>query len=86
MTKKQEQYKIKWWISKYYLDFNAVNKLESAAERDMIHSYYRDMVCMAEEGRDSIATSFFQTLERGGFIKNRETEDRQEKLGELIND
>jgi hypothetical protein len=78
MTKEQ--------LAKYYLDFNEVNKLESADERDMIHGYYRDMVSMAEEGRDSTATSFFNTLEKGGFIKNREIEDRQEKLGDLIND
>lgn len=78
MTKEQ--------LAKYYLDFNAVNALDSIEERDMIHSYYRDMVCMAEEGRDSTATSFFNTLEKGGFIKNREIEDRQEKIGDLIND
>lgn len=72
-------------FGKYYLDLDVVNKIEDKEERDMIHSYYRDMITWADDGRTTTATSFFHTLDKAGYIKNRETEDRQEKLGELIN-
>ena len=72
-------------FGKYYLDLDVVNNITDKEERDMIHSYYRDMITWADDGRITTATSFFHTLEKAGYIKNRETEDRQEKLGELIN-
>jgi hypothetical protein len=72
-------------LAKYYLDLKSVNGLEDKEERDMIHSYYRDMITWAEDGRMSTAISFFNTLDRAGYIKNREQEDRSDKIGELIN-
>lgn len=72
-------------LAKYYLDLKIVNSIKDKEERDMIHSYYRDMITWAEDGRMSTAISFFNTLDRAGYIKNREQEDRSDKIGELIN-
>jgi hypothetical protein len=37
------------------------------------------------DNRKSMAQSFFNTLQKAGYIKNATQESREEKLGELIN-
>jgi hypothetical protein len=73
-------------LSKYYLDLNMLSKVKDKEERDIIHSYYREMITLAEDGRMLTAISFFNTLEKAGYIKNREQEDRSDKISELINE
>lgn len=72
-------------VSKYYLDLDKINNMPSLEEKEMIHSYYRDMLNYFEEGRDAIANSYFNTLDKGGYIKDRESEDRDKKI-DMINE
>jgi hypothetical protein len=68
----------------YYLDLSAMKEL-SKDEQDNIHSYYREMLHSEIDNRKSMAQSFFNTLQKAGYIKNATQENREEKLGELIN-
>ena len=68
----------------YYLDLSAIKDL-SKDEQDNIHSYYREMLHSEIDNRKSMAQSFFNTLQKAGYIKNATQESREEKLGELIN-
>ena len=65
------------------LDLLKLKELDNS-EKDIIHSYYRDMLCLNDEGRYDIASSYFNTLDIGGYIKNRTQEDREKKI-DLIN-
>lgn len=69
--------------SNYYLDISSLKDLDSS-EKDTIHSYYRDMLCLGYEGRHDIASSYFNTLDVAGHIKNRTQEEREKKI-DLIN-
>jgi len=68
----------------YYLDLSAMKDL-SKDEQDNIHVYYREMLHSELDNRKSMAQSFFNTLLKAGYIKNATQENREEKLGELIN-
>ena len=72
-------------ICDYYLDLESVNCLDPD-ERDLIHSYYRDMLSYFESNPNSpFSISIFNTLDKAGYIKNIRIERREEKLGDLIN-
>jgi hypothetical protein len=71
-------------LSDYYLDIKELSKL-SDFEKESIHSYYRDMLMYSHEKRYVIASSYFNTLQKAGYVKNATQESREEKLGELIN-
>jgi hypothetical protein len=64
----------------YYLDLKKVSKIESEEERKQIHRYYTDMMPFFSEGRDSIATSIFNTLNQSGYLK----ELRDEKIDKIL--
>ena len=42
------------------------------------------MLCLGYEGRHDIASSYFNTLDVAGHIKNRTQEEREKKI-DLIN-
>lgn len=71
-------------FGKYYLDLDKVNGLKDKEEIERIHTYYRDMINCCEENRATSANSFFNTLDRAGYIKNYEQEERASKIGEII--
>ena len=66
-------------IGEYYLVLSKLKDL-SDHERDQIHNYYRDMLHYCQEKHYEIASSFFNTLDMAGYIKNRKQEERDEKL------
>jgi len=68
----------------YYLDLSAIKDL-SQSEQDNTHYYYREMLHCELDNRKSMAQSFFNTLQKAGYIKNATQESREEKIGELIN-
>lgn len=68
----------------WYLDLSALKDL-TKDEQDNIHSYYREIFHAFSENRFDMAESFFHTLQKAGYIKNFTQENREEKLGELIN-
>jgi len=71
-------------LSNYYLDLPKLDILKQK-ERENIHRMYTDMLHYMTDSRDMMAMSLFNTLEMGGYIKNRQTEERENKLGDLIN-
>jgi len=68
----------------WYLDLSTIKDL-SKDEQNNIHSYYREMLNYEFEKRNTISQSFFNTLQKAGYIKNATQENREEKIGELIN-
>jgi hypothetical protein len=68
----------------WYLDLSTIKDL-TKDEQDNIHSYYRDMLNYEFEKRNTISQSYFHTLQKSGYIKNATQENRDEKLGKLIN-
>jgi hypothetical protein len=70
-------------LSEYYLDLNKISTL-SDIEKETIHSYYRDMLMFNDEKRYEISGSYFNTLQVGGYLKNRIQEERENKIGNLI--
>jgi len=68
----------------WYLDLSTIKDL-TKDEQDNIHSYYREMLHSEIDNKKSMAQSFFNTLQKAGYIKNATQESREEKLGELIN-
>ena len=71
-------------LSEYYLDLSKLSSL-SDIERETIHSYYRDMLQYNDEKRYEISGSYFNTLQVAGYLKNRAQEEREDKIGTLIN-
>jgi hypothetical protein len=72
-------------IKEYYLDLDKVMELPST-KRNIIMEMYRDMVhSVNDSNRKDMVQSYFNTLEIGGFIKNRTITERENKLGDLIN-
>ena len=72
-------------IKEYYLDLDKVMELPST-KRNIIMEMYRDMVHSVNDSlRKDMVQSYFNTLEIGGFIKNRTIAERENKLGDLIN-
>jgi hypothetical protein len=73
-------------LSNYYIDLSKLSTLKGK-ESDNILRMYQDMLHFMSEGgnREMMAMSLFNTLEMGGYIKNRQSEERENKLGDLIN-
>ena len=70
----------------YYLLIDKIIDLPSP-KRNMIMDMYRDMVHrLSDPSCKDMVQSYFNTLEMGGYIKNRNLVERENKLGELIND
>ena len=67
-------------LKNYYLDLKKVSELELEDERKIIHDYYRDMLSYNYEKRDEIATSMFNTLYSGDYLK----EVRDEKIDQIL--
>ena len=71
-------------FSNYYLDLPKLSRLKEK-ESDNIVKMYEDMLHFMYDGREMMAMSLFNTLEMNEYIKNRQTEERENKLGDLIN-
>ena len=63
----------------YYLDLEKVSKLTDK-DSDRIHGYYTDMMHHFNDSREKIATSIFNTLNEGGYLK----EIRTEKIEKIL--
>jgi DNA-directed RNA polymerase specialized sigma54-like protein len=63
----------------YYLDLEKVSKLTDK-DSDRIHGYYTDMMHHFNDDREKIATSIFNTLNEGGYLK----EIRTEKIEKIL--
>jgi hypothetical protein len=72
-------------IKDYYLIIEKIIDLPSP-KRNLIMDMYRDMVHrLSDKSCEAMVESYFNTLEMGGYIKNRQIEERENKLGNLIN-
>ena len=64
----------------YYLDLSKVKQLETNEERQIIHDYYRDMLCSFGEGRTGYAISIMNTLIHGDYLLSK----REEKIDRIL--
>jgi hypothetical protein len=72
-------------IKDYYLIIEKIIDLPSS-KRNFIMDMYKDMLYrFGEPSSNDLVLSIFNTLEMGGYIKNRQIEERENKLGDLIN-
>ena len=73
-------------IKDYYLVIEKIIDLPSP-KRNLIMDMYRDMVHrMSDSSCKDMVQSYFNTLEMGGYIKNRTTVEREIKLNSLTNE
>ena len=73
-------------IKDYYLLIEKIIDLPSP-KRNLIMDMYRDMTNRANEPHyKDLEQSYFNTLEMGGYIKNRNLVERQNKLDELVDE
>lgn len=70
-------------FSDYYLDMNLVFKLDKD-QASLIVDFYNRMLDIYPHDKES-STSFFNTLVKSGYLKNKNEEERDEKIGDLIN-
>jgi hypothetical protein len=74
------------FIKDYYLLIDQIIDLPSP-KRNLIMDMYRDMLHrLGDKSCEGMVQSYFNTLEMGGYIKNRTITERENKLGELIDE
>ena len=73
-------------MKEYYLIIEKVIDLPSP-KRNFIMDMYRDMIHRyGDPSSKDLVSSLFNTLEMGGYIANRQTVERQQKLNDLVNE
>lgn len=70
-------------IKDYYLIIEKIIDLPSP-KRSLIMDMYRDMLHYHSDKRFDMANSYFNTLEMGGYIINRQEVERARKLDTLV--
>lgn len=70
-------------LKDYYLLLEKIIDLPTP-KRNLIIDMYRDMLHHHQDKRMELSTSYFNTLEMGGYIKNRTIVERDNKLVNLI--
>ena len=66
-------------IENYYLDLQGMKDLDEK-EKDIIHSYYKDMLYSFQDGRKEMGMSIMNTLIKGGYL----IDYRNEKIDEIL--
>lgn len=66
-------------IENYCLNLHAVKPLDEK-EKDVIHSYYKDMLYCFHDGRKEMAQSILNTLLLGGYL----IDVRDKKIDDLL--
>ena len=66
-------------IENYYLDLQGMKDLDEK-EKDIIHSYYKDMLYSFQDGRKEMGISIMNTLIKGGYL----IDYRNEKIDEIL--
>ena len=72
-------------IKDYYLIIEKVIDLPSP-KRNLVMEMYRDMLHYHNDKRFDMANSYFNTLEMGGYIINRQEVERTQKLDILVDE
>lgn len=72
-------------IKEYFLILDKLLELPTP-KRSFIMELYRDMLHYYSEGRTDHATSYFNTLQMGGWLANRTLIEREQKLSTLTNE
>lgn len=67
-------------IENYCLNLHAVMSLEEK-DKDVIHSYYKDMLYCLSDGRKEMAISILNTLLLGGYL----IDVRDKKIDDVLN-
>ncbi len=66
-------------IENYCLNLHALKTLEEK-EKEVIHSYYKDMLYSFSDGRKEMCQSILNTLLFGGYL----IDARDKKIGDIL--
>ena len=69
-------------IKDYYLDIDVVFALDKD-KSDKIFDIYYSLLSFIREKEVDIAQTYFNTLVKAGYLKNKTTEDREEKIEKI---
>jgi hypothetical protein len=72
-------------IKDYYLIIEKVIDLPTP-KRNLVMEMYRDMLHYHSDKRHDMSISYFNTLEMGGYIANRQVIERGDKIEKLTNE
>jgi len=72
-------------IKDYYLDLEKLLSLETDAKALLVSGYYNDLLHGGHPRGGSISTSLFNTLYKSGYLLSHTTENRDEKIGDVLN-
>lgn len=67
-------------IENYCLNLKAMKELEEK-DKEVIHSYYKDMLYCFSDGRKEMCISIMNTLLLGGYL----IDVRENKIDEILN-
>jgi len=70
-------------IKEYYLDIDLIHSLDKE-KSDRIYDLYNSLVSYLREKELDIAQTYFNTLNKSGYLKNKIEVERSEKI-DLIN-
>jgi len=70
-------------IKDYYLDIDLIHSLDKE-KSDRIYDLYNSLVSYLREKELDIAQTYFNTLNKSGYLKNKIEVERSEKI-DLIN-
>ncbi len=70
--------------SRFYLDLEKVFKIEDKEEREMIHSYYKDMMYCFADSREEMGESIMHTLTNAGYLLDHDQVSRDKKINEVL--
>lgn len=65
----------------YFLDLQKLSELDES-DKMRVHEYYREMAHSFTDGRESVGTSFFNTLYNAGYLRD----NRDKKLDKILKD
>lgn len=69
---------------RFYLDLEKVSKIEEKEEREIIHSYYKDMMYCFSDGRPEMGESMMHTLINAGYLLDHDQITRDNKINEVL--
>jgi hypothetical protein len=69
----------------YFLDLEKISVLD-AEVRKIVLNLYHDYLNSVDHGRIEMATSYYHTLNRAGYLKNALEEDRREKINTVLHE
>jgi len=69
-------------VQEYYIDIESLTKLDST-HMNLLLDFYHQMMDAHRNGETDRAQAYFNTLDKSGLLKNKITEDRDNKINAI---